>query len=265
VIADCTGRNPNVFYEIGLAHASGKPVILITQNSDDVPFDIRHLRYIQYDYTPRGMRVFEKRLVDTLKTEVLRGEDGAHAEEKRIGFMVAEDSDEARARMKQECEAIEAALADVQTRVAVPWGQTYVPDFKLVLGRDGVKGAAYPIVHIVGAPHGTDALMMRGKHPKQVEPSALAATFRAAAGQVECVILSACFAEEQAAAISSSVPYVIGIGANIATKSTSFAIDFYKSLNAGRSVIEAHEIACNRVRLEGVPEHLLPKLVRRNL
>jgi nucleoside 2-deoxyribosyltransferase len=66
VIADCTGRNPNVFYEIGLAHAVGKPVILITQNNDDVPFDIRHLRYIQYDYTPRGMRIFEKRLTDTL-------------------------------------------------------------------------------------------------------------------------------------------------------------------------------------------------------
>jgi hypothetical protein len=70
VIADCTGRNPNVFYEIGLAHAAGKPVILITQSEDDVPFDIRHLRYIQYDYTPRGMRTFEERLRDTLRTEL---------------------------------------------------------------------------------------------------------------------------------------------------------------------------------------------------
>lgn len=47
VIAECTGKNPNVFYEIGLAHAVGKPVILITQNPDDVPFDLRHRRYIQ--------------------------------------------------------------------------------------------------------------------------------------------------------------------------------------------------------------------------
>jgi hypothetical protein len=70
VIADCTGRNPNVFYEIGLAHAVGKTVILITQNQDDVPFDIRHLRYIQYDYTPRGMHTFEERLAETLQTEL---------------------------------------------------------------------------------------------------------------------------------------------------------------------------------------------------
>jgi hypothetical protein len=37
IIADCTGRNPNVFYEIGLAHTVGKPVVLITQNKEDVP------------------------------------------------------------------------------------------------------------------------------------------------------------------------------------------------------------------------------------
>jgi hypothetical protein len=44
VIADSSGRNLNVFYEIGLAHAIGVPVILITRSSDDVPFDLRHRR-----------------------------------------------------------------------------------------------------------------------------------------------------------------------------------------------------------------------------
>lgn len=68
IIADCTGRNPNVFYEIGLAHALGKPVILITQEAEDVPFDVRHIRYIQYTFTPRGMGDFEKTLGETLRT-----------------------------------------------------------------------------------------------------------------------------------------------------------------------------------------------------
>lgn len=67
IVADCTGRNPNVFYEIGLAHAIGKPVVLITANGDDVPFDLRHLRYIQYDFTPRGMATFEQRLEESLR------------------------------------------------------------------------------------------------------------------------------------------------------------------------------------------------------
>lgn len=68
LIADCTGRNPNVFYEIGLAHVLGKDVVLITQNSEDVPFDLGHLRRLEYQYTPRGMDEFEKRLSETLKT-----------------------------------------------------------------------------------------------------------------------------------------------------------------------------------------------------
>lgn len=70
IIADCTGRNTNVFYEIGLAHAIGKPVVLITQNKEDVPFDLRHIRYIRYEFTPRGMELFERSLANTLKTEL---------------------------------------------------------------------------------------------------------------------------------------------------------------------------------------------------
>lgn len=49
LVADLTGRNPNVFYELGLAHAIQKPVILITSNLDDVPFDLRGLRVLGYN------------------------------------------------------------------------------------------------------------------------------------------------------------------------------------------------------------------------
>ena len=69
LIADCTGRNPNVFYELGIAHTLGKRVILISQRVEDIPFDVQHLRSIIYDYTPRGMQEFEKRLTATLETE----------------------------------------------------------------------------------------------------------------------------------------------------------------------------------------------------
>jgi hypothetical protein len=49
VVAELSGRNPNVMYEIGLAHAIGKPIVFLTRNEDDVPFDLRALRYIFYD------------------------------------------------------------------------------------------------------------------------------------------------------------------------------------------------------------------------
>ena len=49
VIAELTGKNPNVLYELGLAHAIGKPAITITRDEDDVPFDLRALRFLGYD------------------------------------------------------------------------------------------------------------------------------------------------------------------------------------------------------------------------
>ena len=49
ILADLTGKNPNVFYELGLAHVIAKPTVLVTQSIEDVPFDLRGLRIIQYD------------------------------------------------------------------------------------------------------------------------------------------------------------------------------------------------------------------------
>lgn len=70
LIADCTGRNPNVFYEIGIAHTIGRPVILLSQSLKDIPFDLKHLRYIIYEYTPRGMARFEDLLFKALEAEL---------------------------------------------------------------------------------------------------------------------------------------------------------------------------------------------------
>jgi hypothetical protein len=49
LVAELTSRNPNVFYELGLAHAMKKPVVLVSAKEDDVPFDLQHIRVIYYD------------------------------------------------------------------------------------------------------------------------------------------------------------------------------------------------------------------------
>jgi len=49
IIADMTGRNPNVFYEVGFAHARGKLCTLLTQDASDIPFDLKHHRHIVYE------------------------------------------------------------------------------------------------------------------------------------------------------------------------------------------------------------------------
>jgi hypothetical protein len=49
LLADLSGKNANVFYELGLAHAAKKPVVFTSCAVEDVPFDLRHLRVIIYD------------------------------------------------------------------------------------------------------------------------------------------------------------------------------------------------------------------------
>lgn len=48
VVCDFSSRNPNVFYEAGIAHTLGRQVIPIVQRVDDIPFDLRHHRHIVY-------------------------------------------------------------------------------------------------------------------------------------------------------------------------------------------------------------------------
>jgi hypothetical protein len=48
IVADLTGLNPNVFYELGIAHGTGIPTVLITQSIDELPFDLRSYRVQEY-------------------------------------------------------------------------------------------------------------------------------------------------------------------------------------------------------------------------
>lgn len=67
VLAELTGQNPNVFYELGLCHAIGKDAILLAQDIKWVPFDVRHRRTIIYTPTPRGCKQLEEVLGETLE------------------------------------------------------------------------------------------------------------------------------------------------------------------------------------------------------
>lgn len=68
VVCDCSGRNPNVFYEAGIAHTLGREVILITQNDHDIPFDLRHLRYIRYLNNAEGRAALTQALQARMQT-----------------------------------------------------------------------------------------------------------------------------------------------------------------------------------------------------
>ena len=68
IIADMSGQNPNVFYEVGYAHAKGKLCILLTSKAEDIPFDLKNRRHIVY-----GKSV--AKLKDELENELIWARD----------------------------------------------------------------------------------------------------------------------------------------------------------------------------------------------
>jgi len=77
VIADLTDRNTNVYYEAGYSHAFDRErIIFIAQKMEDVTFDVRHFRCIEYDPLPAGVDEFKTRLTQNLKAVLARQPGG---------------------------------------------------------------------------------------------------------------------------------------------------------------------------------------------
>ncbi|MDB2152480.1 hypothetical protein [Clostridium butyricum] len=68
VIADASIANPNVLYEIGIAHTLGKEVIILTDSPDKVPFDIKKNRYLSYSiYDEKSIKEMKQKLESAIK------------------------------------------------------------------------------------------------------------------------------------------------------------------------------------------------------
>lgn len=68
IIANIEGRNANVFYELGIAHALGKPTILVAESLENVPFDVKSRRIILYEHTKQLESKLKGELMKTLIT-----------------------------------------------------------------------------------------------------------------------------------------------------------------------------------------------------
>lgn len=74
VIADLTGANPNVMYELGLRHTTGKLTIQIGEK-DRLPFDVSSIRTIMFRRTASGIVEARRRLIETLASGLVSGGD----------------------------------------------------------------------------------------------------------------------------------------------------------------------------------------------
>lgn len=68
VVADLSGKNPSVLYEAGIAHTLGRDTILMAQNLDDVPFDLRSIRAVKYLNNGEGRGVLVQAVTERLRT-----------------------------------------------------------------------------------------------------------------------------------------------------------------------------------------------------
>lgn len=68
VIADLTGNNPNVFYELAIRHSYRKPAIQIINGEIIIPFDVANMRTISYEISLDGAKVAKKELAAMLES-----------------------------------------------------------------------------------------------------------------------------------------------------------------------------------------------------
>jgi hypothetical protein len=75
IVSEMSGRNPNVFYETGYAHGLGKPVILVTQSADDIPFDLRHYPHVVYG---SSLTILKEKLQERVSWCIAHPDELAH-------------------------------------------------------------------------------------------------------------------------------------------------------------------------------------------
>jgi len=182
-----------------------------------------------------------------------------------ILFLAADPTDASRLRLGEEFRELQEKLKLAKLR----------DQFRLELPQLSVRPADISqalldveprIVHFSGHGASTGALCFENQtgQIQLVQPDALAALFEQFANQVSCVLLNACYSETQAKAIAEYIEYVIGMNRAIGDKAAiAFAIGFYQALGAGRTIEEAYKLGCVQIRLQGIPEHLTPVLVKK--
>jgi hypothetical protein len=122
------------------------------------------------------------------------------------------------------------------------------------------------IVHFSGHGSGADGLVLENDlgQMQLVNTESLAELFGLFQDTIECVLLNACYSEEQANAIHLSIDCVIGMNQKIGDEAAiNFAVGFYDALVAGRFYEDCFKFARNSLNLEGIPESETPVLKAR--
>lgn len=179
----------------------------------------------------------------------------------KVLFMAAEPTDEMRLRLGKEASEIRDRLHrmvgrdgfDLQERWAVRPRD---------ISQHLLETSAH-VIHFSGHGAGTPGLCFEDEAGKVqlVTADALQSLFALFTNSVKCVVLNACYSEEQAKAIVKHIDFVVGMNDSVDDRSAiAFAFGFYQALGAGRSVREAFQFGKAEIRLENLPGADIPVL-----
>ncbi len=131
VVAEITDKNPNVFYEMGVAHAIGNKTIMIAQNAEALPFDIRNYRCLIYEQSVEGLQRLQKEIAESLQEidRWSRQPSNPVQDFKPHNAFVSQSSfsqlqkesqrkDELLLASKAECEALQKQIQETEKRLA---------------------------------------------------------------------------------------------------------------------------------------------------
>jgi hypothetical protein len=178
-----------------------------------------------------------------------------------ILFLASNPTDTGRLRLDKELREIEEGLKRSKEREQF----NLVSRFAVRVDdlRRSLLDHSPTIVHFAGHGEGVDGILLENRDGQafQVPNDALAGLFRLFVGEIECVVLNACYSDVQASAIAQYIPYVIGMKAAVSDDTgVEFAVGFYDALGSGKSMEEAFQFGRNAIALKGIPEDLIPVL-----
>ena len=185
----------------------------------------------------------------------------AEKSSKRILILAANPIDTSRLRLDKEVKEIKEVLRLAKQR------DRFEVSAELAATPDDIQQALVDyspnIVHFCGHGEGLEGLILEGDDGtgSLVSAEALANLFELFADQVECVLLNACYSDEQADSIAQHINAVIGMNHSIGdSAAVKFAVGFYRGLGAGKNVEFAYKLGRNAIEMANLSGEQTPVL-----
>jgi hypothetical protein len=180
----------------------------------------------------------------------------------KILFLAANPTDTTRLRLGKEIQAIDEALRQAEFRDKFDIRQHWavrVDDLQYLLLRHKPN-----IVHFSGHGSKSSEIILEDEYGNShsVSTRALSQLFSVLKDNIQCVVLNACYSEQQAQAIANHIDCVVGMSRAIRDEAAiSFARAFYQALGFGKDVKTAFELGRSQIDLENLDGQDTPKLL----